>query len=362
MDHPENSEEYKGLQVNAGVAQQSIVNPYLQRGRFRRREISVADMVEGIIKGNVTILSQAVTLVESVNPAHQVKAQEVIEKCLPYSGNSIRIGISGVPGAGKSTWVKENYPDAVVISRDAIREELGFVKPGRKVVLSRQKEDKVSTVFNQRLTDAARDGTKTIVLDNLRDSKHICIFYNVTNGILDIIERLDITQYKIFCSEESVKKLKSRGITEAYSQIDYPLAKYNFFTCRFYSALDIRISKYKPDIIMLTDLHTALWTMIDPFTEAIQIQGRFRKRGDDDVTYNSLTHITNVNPEIPVLSREEVNRMVEQSAANYNMLKECRDTQANNLKRKAISDDMKNMRYQDLIDEHEEINYFAVDK
>lgn len=103
MDHPENSEEYKGLQVNAGVAQQSIVNPYLQRGRFRRREISVADMVEGIIKGNVTILSQAVTLVESVNPAHQVKAQEVIEKCLPYSGNSIRIGISGVPGAGKST-------------------------------------------------------------------------------------------------------------------------------------------------------------------------------------------------------------------------------------------------------------------
>ena len=201
----------------------------------------------------------------------------------------------------------------------------------------------------------------SIVLDNLRDSKCVCIFYNVTNGILDIIERLNITQYKIYCSEESVKKLKNRGISEAYSQIEYPLAKYNFFTCRFYSALDIRISKYKPDIIMLTDLHTALWTMIDPFTEAIQIQGRFRKRGDDDVTYNSLTHITNVNPEIPVLSREEVNRMVEQSAANYNMLKECRDTQANNLKRKAISDDMKNMRYQDLIDEREEINYFAID-
>lgn len=49
------------------------------------------------------MLSQAVTLVESVKPEHQVLAQEVIEKCLPYSGNSIRIGISGVPGAGKST-------------------------------------------------------------------------------------------------------------------------------------------------------------------------------------------------------------------------------------------------------------------
>ena len=51
----------------------------------------------------MTVLSQAVTLVESVKPEHQAIVQEVIEKCLPYSGNSMRIGISGVPGAGKST-------------------------------------------------------------------------------------------------------------------------------------------------------------------------------------------------------------------------------------------------------------------
>ncbi len=107
MEHPENSAEYAGLQVNSGVEQPAIVNPYLQRHRFRRRELSAAEMVEGIVKGDVTILSQAVTLVESVNPAHQQKAQEVINKCLPYSGNSIRVGISGVPGAGKSTSIDE---------------------------------------------------------------------------------------------------------------------------------------------------------------------------------------------------------------------------------------------------------------
>ena len=107
MEHPENSEEYKGLQVNSGVSQQSIINPYLNRGRFRRRELTVADMVEGIVKGDITILSQAVTLIESVNPDHQAKAQEVINKCLPYSGNSVRVGISGVPGAGKSTSIDE---------------------------------------------------------------------------------------------------------------------------------------------------------------------------------------------------------------------------------------------------------------
>lgn len=107
MEHPENSKEYAGLQVNQGVEQPSNINPYLKRGRFRRRALSVADMVEGIVKGDVTILSQAVTLVESVNPDHQAKAQEVIEKCLPHSGNSVRIGISGVPGAGKSTSIDE---------------------------------------------------------------------------------------------------------------------------------------------------------------------------------------------------------------------------------------------------------------
>lgn len=104
MEHPENNEAYKGLVVNAGIEQPSSVNPYLKnRPKRKRREFSVADFVEGIVKGNITILSQAVTLVESVKPEHQAVAQEVIEKCLPYAGNSVRVGISGVPGAGKST-------------------------------------------------------------------------------------------------------------------------------------------------------------------------------------------------------------------------------------------------------------------
>ena len=84
MEHPENSEEYKGLVVNAGIEQPSIVNPYLKfRKKPRRREFSVGEYVEGIVKGNVTVLSQAVTLVESVKPEHQAIAQEVIEKCPP---------------------------------------------------------------------------------------------------------------------------------------------------------------------------------------------------------------------------------------------------------------------------------------
>ncbi len=104
MEHPENNSQYKGLVVNSGIEQPSIVNPYLkQMHRKRRQMLSVQEFVDGILAGNVTVLSQAVTLVESVRPEHQAMAQEVIERCLPYSGNSVRIGISGVPGAGKST-------------------------------------------------------------------------------------------------------------------------------------------------------------------------------------------------------------------------------------------------------------------
>ena len=104
MEHPENNAEYKGLVVNAGIEQPASVNPYLKnRPRRKRHELSVTDYVDGIVKGNTTVLGQAVTLVESLKPEHQLVAQEVIEKCLPYAGSSIRIGISGVPGAGKST-------------------------------------------------------------------------------------------------------------------------------------------------------------------------------------------------------------------------------------------------------------------
>ena len=102
MQHVENDDKYVGLTVNSGVSQPPVVNPYMVKRR-RKPLPSVSEMVDGILKGDVTMLSRAVTLVESLSVEHQALAQEVIEKCLPHSGNSRRIGITGVPGAGKST-------------------------------------------------------------------------------------------------------------------------------------------------------------------------------------------------------------------------------------------------------------------
>ena len=71
-----------------------------------KKSLSAKDYFDGIQKGNRAILSKAITLIESSNPKHQKTAEELIELCLPFSGNSVRIGITGVPGVGKSTFIE----------------------------------------------------------------------------------------------------------------------------------------------------------------------------------------------------------------------------------------------------------------
>ena len=75
---------------------------------FRRplRPLSPADYVAGILQSDRMILSRAITLIESTLPEHRQIAEEVIEKCLPHAGKSLRIGITGTPGVGKSTFIE----------------------------------------------------------------------------------------------------------------------------------------------------------------------------------------------------------------------------------------------------------------
>ena len=74
--------------------------------KSRTRQNSVNEFVTGVLNGNITFLSKAITLVESTNIKHQQKANEILNRCLPHSNKSIRIGITGVPGVGKSTFIE----------------------------------------------------------------------------------------------------------------------------------------------------------------------------------------------------------------------------------------------------------------
>ena len=72
----------------------------------RARQNSVSEFVTGVLKGNITFLSKAITLVESTNIKHQQKANDILNHCLPHANKSVRIGITGVPGVGKSTFIE----------------------------------------------------------------------------------------------------------------------------------------------------------------------------------------------------------------------------------------------------------------
>jgi LAO/AO transport system kinase len=78
----------------------------LTRKPAKRRKLALDDYERGVLSGDSTILSRAITLVESNHPAHEAMAQQLLTRLLPKTGNSIRVGITGVPGAGKSTLIE----------------------------------------------------------------------------------------------------------------------------------------------------------------------------------------------------------------------------------------------------------------
>lgn len=91
----------------AGVNKPSSINPRLSGGVRKNQQLEKPQWYfDGIRQGDRGKLSRAITLIESNLPAHRKLAQEIIELCLPYSSNSIRVGITGVPGVGKSTFIE----------------------------------------------------------------------------------------------------------------------------------------------------------------------------------------------------------------------------------------------------------------
>lgn len=96
------------LKVNKGIPQPSPVNEQVA-GTFRLRrkpDLPAEEYIKGILNGNRVLLSRAITLIESSKVEHYTLAQKIIEACIPNSGSSLRIGITGVPGVGKSTFIE----------------------------------------------------------------------------------------------------------------------------------------------------------------------------------------------------------------------------------------------------------------
>jgi LAO/AO transport system kinase len=96
------------LSISVGVSNPGPINKEAvsRLRQAKKKQHSTAELTEGIRNGDTTALSRAITLIESSLPQHQADAEALITACLPLSGNSFRVGITGVPGAGKSTFIE----------------------------------------------------------------------------------------------------------------------------------------------------------------------------------------------------------------------------------------------------------------
>lgn len=139
----------------------------------------------------------------------------------------------------------------------------------------------------------------------------VCIFCNSIDSI-DSFYRLipELNNACTFCSEDGQYKLW-KGNRRKKSMMITELERYNFFTSRFYSAVDI-LCKNPPHVILISDLHGATQSVIDPTTEAIQIIGRFR-RG-----VNTVTHIASIRPDLECMSTNEIDSWIQGASHIFN--------------------------------------------
>jgi LAO/AO transport system kinase len=77
-----------------------------RRAVTRRRALTTDDYAAGVLARDAVVLGRAITLIESNAPAHQAQAQEMLARLMPHTGRSRRVGITGIPGAGKSTFIE----------------------------------------------------------------------------------------------------------------------------------------------------------------------------------------------------------------------------------------------------------------
>ena len=103
------SSKSSALRETKGVSAQSDITNSASIARIKNKrkvKLDTTAVVSKLLKGDITALSRAITLVESANPRHLEQANAIIKQCLPHANNSIRIGITGVPGVGKSTFIE----------------------------------------------------------------------------------------------------------------------------------------------------------------------------------------------------------------------------------------------------------------
>lgn len=220
------------------------------------------------------------------------------------------------------------------------------------------------------------DYTKNILISHtnnvLRDTKDVlslirrkndndnnqcnCFFINSTDVIYSFMKQMKILDDStVFCAPKSVDKLKQLKFKNAYPKWSRDkMKKNNFFTSRFYNALDIELDE-QPDVIIITDIYFAEQTMTDPYSDVIQIVGRFRNG------VSNIIHISNTNQDLPKRSTEEIRQFIRSSEDIYNVLTSYYTTATSKEARDAYRSALESLPYNRLLDKNQNKNWFAID-
>lgn len=184
----------------------------------------------------------------------------------------------------------------------------------------------------------------------------ICVFINSTDIIYSLMKQLDLLEESaVFCAPKSVDKLKRNKFNSSYEQWGKDkMKKYNFFTSRFFNAVDMELEE-QPHVIMLTDVYFAEHTMIDPYTDAIQIVGRFRNG------VSSITYISNTKKGLPQRSKEEIKGYLICSKEIYRTMKNFYDCATDRASRDAYRAALESLPFNRMLDRNGNKNWFAID-
>ena len=191
---------------------------------------------------------------------------------------------------------------------------------------------------------------------NGSNNQYNCFFINSTDIIYSLIKQMDIQDDSVvFCADQSVDKLKRLKFKNACSKWDRNKIKmYNFFTSRFYNALDIELDE-QPNIIIISDVYFAEQTMVDPYCDVIQIVGRFRNG------VSNIVHISNTNKDLPQRSMEEIKLYIHSSEEVYKILTSYYNTATTKEARDAYRSARDSVPYNKYLDKKQNKNWFAID-
>lgn len=187
------------------------------------------------------------------------------------------------------------------------------------------------------------------------ERRSICLFINSTDMLFQLIQKLGIMENSaVFCATKSVDKLKRKGFKNAYENWDKAnMKQYNFFTSRFYTALDIELEE-QPDVVFVTEPYFSEYTAIDPCTDVIQSIGRFRKGTSTN------WHIVCTHSGFPIRTKEGITEYLNASAHAYKTIQSLYETATTLEARNAFRNALEVLPFKRML-RNGKIDHFAID-